>query len=117
MVAVIVTIRSSLRLAVTARLFVVVLQVADAGRRLGFTVPEKHADHIVGLYPSAAMPDAEWLVAWLEAKGLYVAARWGAVRVSPFLYNTIEEVHHLCELLKEALQEHAAALLHRKAAL
>ena len=54
-------------------------QVADAGRRLGFTVPDEHADHIVGLYPSAAMPDAEWFVALLEAEGVYVAARWCVV--------------------------------------
>eukprot|EP01043_Picozoa_sp_COSAG02_P097851 COSAG02_NODE_34044_length_490_cov_1.048593_1_plen_92_part_00 len=91
--------------------------MAEEGRRVGFTVPEKHADHIVGLYPSATMPDAQWLVAYLEKEGVYVAARWGAVRVSPFLYNTIEEVHRLCELLRQALEVYKAAVMQRNAAL
>jgi selenocysteine lyase/cysteine desulfurase len=63
------------------------------------------------------MPDAEWLVAYLEKEGVYVAARWGAVRVSPFLYNTIDEVHRLCELLHQALEAHKAAVMRRNAAL
>ena len=63
------------------------------------------------------MPDAEWLVEQLETQGVYVAARWGAVRVSPYLYNAIEEVHHLCKLLKDALQVHNTTVENRKAAL
>lgn len=93
------------------------VQVAEAGRRLGFIVPEKHADHIVGLYPSAAMPNAEWFVALLEAEGVYVAARWGAIRVSPYLYNTIEEMRRLCKLIEEALSAHIPGLKGAKASL
>ena len=31
----------------------------------------------------------------------------GAIRVSPYLYNTMQEVKRLCELLEAALNTHA----------
>jgi selenocysteine lyase/cysteine desulfurase len=51
------------------------------------------------------MPDAEWFVARLEAEHVYVAARWGAIRVSPYLYNTAEEVERLMALLADLVAE------------
>ena len=77
--------------------------------RLGFAVPERHADHIVGLYPSAGHPSAERLVERLEGRGIHVAARWGAVRVSPYLYNSAADVERLCAALADLVAEAAAA--------
>ena len=84
-------------------------RVAAAGRALGFAVPERHADHIVGLYPAARHPSAERLVERLEGRGIHVAARWGAVRVSPYLYNSAADVERLCAALAELVAEAAIA--------
>ena len=48
--------------------------VAREAARLGFTVPEHHSDHIVGIYPDPArgMPGADWLVARLSVFSVYI---------------------------------------------
>ena len=65
-------------------------------------------DHIVGLYPAPWMGlTAEDIEATLaaEAHPMWVAARWGAVRVSPYLYNDLDDIERLCALLEQLLPQ------------
>jgi selenocysteine lyase/cysteine desulfurase len=83
-----------------------------AAEELGFDVPAEHADHIVGLYPAPHMPRAEVLEKRLAARGVVVAARWGALRVSPYVYNSAADVERLMALLGAAsVASFQAALL------
>jgi selenocysteine lyase/cysteine desulfurase len=76
-------------------------ELARRGRAMGFVVPQQHADHIVGLYPVGAhMPTAEAIESALARERVWVAARWGAVRVSPYLYNDMADIERLCEQLE-----------------
>lgn len=50
--------------------------------------------------PPDALGDAETVVAALEARGVSVVSRAGAVRFSPHAWNTLDEVERLLELLR-----------------
>ena len=37
----------------------------------------------------------------LQQRGVHIAARCGALRVSPYLYNTVQEIDAFCDALAE----------------
>ena len=89
-------------------------RVARGARALGFAVPSpaERAPHIVGLrVPGGAgpsMPDVRAVGKFLQARGVSVSVRAGAIRVSPFLYNTADDVDRLVALLGDCCREHRA---------
>ena len=75
---------------------------AEATAR-GMTVPPqgRRAPHFIGLRRSEPFPPG--LIATLAARGAHVALRGGAIRVSPYLYNTEADVEQFFAILDEAL--------------
>ncbi len=73
--------------------------IEEGARRVGLDpVPgERRVGHLIGLRSSAPLqPD---LSKQLAAEGIYVSFRGNAIRVSPHLYNTHEEVDRLFQAL------------------
>ncbi len=72
-------------------------------RALGFdaTPSEQRVGHMIGLRSSTALPPD--LAARLAAAGVYVSVRGTAIRVSPHLYNTYEDVERLFQVLAQAV--------------
>ncbi len=72
-------------------------------RALGFdaTPSEQRVGHMIGLRSSPALPPD--LAARLAAAGVYVSVLGTAIRVSPHLYNTYEDVERLFQVLAQAL--------------
>ncbi|HHC07181.1 MAG TPA: aminotransferase class V-fold PLP-dependent enzyme, partial [Actinobacteria bacterium] len=66
--------------------------IAEEAAARGLEVPEPadRAPHIVGLRAPGGFPDD--LGAELAARGVYVSIRGDAIRVSPHLYNDVEDV-------------------------
>ena len=93
---------------VAAQLGAFTAEVGKQARALGFDVPPRHAPNIIGLRPTAAMPDADAIVAALAARPLkiIVGARLGVIRVSPHLYNDQRDLDHLIEGLRDAIYLH-----------
>ena len=79
--------------------------IAARAAALGFDVPPHRSASIIGLRPSAAMPDAAALVASLARRSppVVVSERFGAIRVSPHVYNTAADVDHLIDGLRDAI--------------
>jgi selenocysteine lyase/cysteine desulfurase len=77
--------------------------VAECGHRLGFGVPADHSKHIVGLHCPQGMGQCIRLVARLKERGVHVSARCGAIRVSPHLYNSTDDIRYLCDELSKAV--------------
>ncbi len=77
--------------------------IEDGARHVGLDpVPsERRAGHLIGLRSNAALPPD--LGKQLAAEGIYVSFRGNAIRVSPHLYNTHEEVDRLFQVLAKAL--------------
>ncbi|HEY1389145.1 MAG TPA: aminotransferase class V-fold PLP-dependent enzyme [Ktedonobacterales bacterium] len=77
--------------------------IEDGARRVGLDpVPgERRVGHLIGLRSSAPLPPD--LSKQLAAEGIYVSFRGNAIRVSPHLYNTHEEVDRLFAALAKAL--------------
>src|SRR5258708_33055256 len=78
-------------------------QIERDASRLGLNaVPDTYrAGHIVGLDMQGI--HAENLAARLAAANVFVSLRGSAMRVSPHLYNTPEDIGRLLEVLEEAL--------------
>ncbi len=78
-------------------------RIESDARKLGFdaTPSEQRVRHMIGLRSSAALPPD--LAARLAAAGVYVSVRGTAIRVSPHLYNTYEDVERLFQVLAQAL--------------
>ncbi|MGZ3677936.1 MAG: aminotransferase class V-fold PLP-dependent enzyme, partial [Ktedonobacterales bacterium] len=78
-------------------------RIESDARKLGLEVApsERRAGHMIGLRSSTALPPD--LAARLAAAGVYVSLRGTAIRVSPHLYNTSEDVDRLFEVLGQAL--------------
>jgi selenocysteine lyase/cysteine desulfurase len=77
--------------------------IEEGARRVGLDpVPgERRVGHLIGLRSGAALsPD---LSKRLAAEGIYVSFRGNAIRVSPHLYNTHDEVDRLFQTLAKAL--------------
>ena len=88
--------------------------IAFAATALGFSVPRHHAPGILGLRPASSMPDAATIVEQLgkrQPKPVLVSERLGAIRVSPHLYNTREDLIALIEGLKEAVGQAGAEVV------
>lgn len=80
--------------------------IGSRAAQLGFIVPARHAPGIIGLRPAAGMPDAAAIVKSLAArtpKPVLVSERLGAIRVSPHLYNTPDDLEQLLDGLREAV--------------
>ncbi|MGZ3640371.1 MAG: aminotransferase class V-fold PLP-dependent enzyme [Ktedonobacterales bacterium] len=77
--------------------------IESEARKLGLDVApsERRAGHMIGMRSSTALPPD--LAARLAAAGVYVSLRGTAIRVSPHLYNTSEDVDRLFEVLGQAL--------------
>lgn len=78
-------------------------RIESDARTLGFdaTPGERRVGHLIGLRSSTALsPD---LAARLAAAGVYVSVRGTAIRVSPHLYNTYEDVERLFQVLAQAV--------------
>jgi selenocysteine lyase/cysteine desulfurase len=77
--------------------------IEEGARRVGLDpVPaERRVGHLIGLRSSAPLPAD--LSKRLTAEGVYVSFRGNAIRVSPHLYNTHEEVDRLFQVLAKAL--------------
>jgi hypothetical protein len=73
-----------------------------------FRMPREHAYHLVGIRPTAdAVMTPDQMVGICRRlqrdKGIYVAVRCGAFRISPYTDNTGSDVVALCAALDEAL--------------
>ena len=90
---------------VAAALRVLTDVVADGASKLGFVVPaaEDRVPHIIGLRVPAGVEgmSVDAMGAHLKRRGIAVAVRAGAIRVSPFLYNTPGDVERLLRALGE----------------
>ena len=74
-------------------------RLADLGMEVA--TPRDAAAGIV----SARSADAEAVVARLHRQGVRVEARGALVRISPYFYNTDEEIDRFCALLADASLE------------
>eukprot|EP00908_Phaeocystis_cordata_P008432 Transcript_19111.p1 GENE.Transcript_19111~~Transcript_19111.p1 ORF type:complete len:436 (+),score=157.12 Transcript_19111:61-1308(+) len=97
--------RSATPAAIAAAVGPYTRELAARAKEMGFGVPPRHAPCIVGLWPAAHMPSAEALVAALARRTppVVVGARFGAIRVSPHVYNTRADLEALLSGLKDAL--------------
>ncbi len=75
--------------------------IADELDKLGVILPTNRAHHLVGLRLPDSI-DREKLVAAINHRGLKVSYRADAVRVSPHVYNTPEEMAELVGALRVA---------------
>ncbi len=76
--------------------------VVDGAAALGLSVHAKpHASHIVGLRLPAGSPGA--VVQSLAAANVHVSVRGESLRVSPYVFNTDDDVARLLEALGAAL--------------
>jgi selenocysteine lyase/cysteine desulfurase len=76
-------------------------KIGLAAGRLGLSIPAQHGGHIVGI---SKKHDSEWAdrcSTFLKSRGVIIASRFGKLRVAPHLYNTQQEIHLFCTLLKE----------------
>ena len=84
--------------------------IASAARQLGFHVPSRHSAAFVGIYPAGWMEEiglsaaeiVNQLSRW-KPKPVIVAERFGALRISPHLYNTDDEIDTLLRALQAIL--------------
>jgi selenocysteine lyase/cysteine desulfurase len=78
-------------------------QIEREARRLGLEpVPaERRADHMLGIRSPCPLPAD--LLAQLAAAQIYVSVRGQSIRVSPHVYNTVEDVRRFIEVLAEVL--------------
>ncbi|SER41774.1 aminotransferase class V-fold PLP-dependent enzyme [Neolewinella agarilytica] len=75
--------------------------ITDQLQELGVGVPADRAHHLVGLSLPAGM-NRDRLVAEFNRRGLHVSYRGDAVRVSPNVYNTEEEMMQLLMAIAKA---------------
>ncbi len=78
--------------------------IAARGRDLGFQTPPEgiRSPHVVGLTLPGGLP--EGLGARLAQEKIFVSIRGDAVRVSPHLYNTPEEIDRFFQVLGKELR-------------
>ncbi len=70
-------------------------KVADMAEARGFVVPPKayRIGHFIGMLPTRDLPDD--LVGRLAEENIYVSRRNNAIRVSPYIFNTEEDIDTL----------------------
>jgi selenocysteine lyase/cysteine desulfurase len=66
-----------------------------------FAPPEFRSPHIIGIRLRGRNP-AE-VVELLARENVFVSARRGFLRVSPYMYNNISDIHHFCKAFRTAL--------------
>ena len=78
--------------------------LADVCVSLGLEVTRKdmRSPHIVGIRRAGGFTDAD--AATCAAAGTYVSARGGALRLSPYLFNTPDDANRLRESLRKILK-------------
>ena len=87
-------------------------EIVQRAQALGFRAPRQHAPGIVGLRPCAGMPDAARVVSFLKSRAprpVLVSERFGAIRISPHLYNSREDIECLLTGLREAVTRYDAS--------
>lgn len=77
--------------------------ISQRARAMGFIVPEEHtrAPHFVGARWPGGLPDD--LLDRLRERHIYLSARGTALRITPHLYNTEEDIDRLFRALKDLL--------------
>ena len=77
--------------------------IAQSAQQLGLASPtkEQRAAHMLGLSRPGGLPAD--LLPRLARRNIYVSARGEAIRVSPHLYNTDEEIDRLIEGLRSVI--------------
>ena len=77
--------------------------LAAQAKELGLTVApsQKHAGHILGLRFPQGLP--EGILQRLAEKNVFVSIRGSAMRVSPHLYNSEEDIMRLIKVLAETM--------------
>jgi selenocysteine lyase/cysteine desulfurase len=79
-------------------------RIAQGAEALGLGVAAAHlrSPHIVGLHLDPAL-DTESVAPLLADRGIHVSVRGTAIRVSPHVYNTLDEVDRFLEGLEQVL--------------
>jgi len=74
--------------------------IEDRSEKLGImaTPKERRARHMIGLMLGPDTPDD--LAGRLTAHNVFVSVRGESMRVSPHLYNTVEDVDRLFDVLE-----------------
>ncbi|MEU9943465.1 hypothetical protein [Streptomyces lavendulae] len=68
-------------------------RIGAAAQAAGWTVPEPRGPHMLGVHlPAGVRPR---LLEYLEARGIHTAARGDALRISPHMHTTDEDVDRL----------------------
>jgi selenocysteine lyase/cysteine desulfurase len=88
-------------------------EILEGGRRLGFDVqPGPRCGHIIGLRPRSEemvqllTPERMVRVAkQLQKRGVFLAVRSGAFRISPYLYTNSKDVKRLIAILEEECEK------------
>eukprot|EP00808_Paulinella_micropora_P003792 g33815.t1 len=80
--------------------------IEETALSLGYGVPHERRGHILGIYPSPCRHpfSAEQLVHALQEEGFVVAARFGAVRIAPYVFNSHAQASLFCCALVEVSQ-------------
>ena len=78
-------------------------ELAEGAAQLGFQTAPEHlrAPHLMGLRHPDGLPTT--LAAALKDRQIFVSVRGDAIRVSPYLYNTVEERTHFLNTLADLL--------------
>jgi selenocysteine lyase/cysteine desulfurase len=78
-------------------------RIAKAGADRGLIAPPAvgRVGHYIGLQSEAGWP--EGMIEALEAESIYLCLRAGALRASPHLFNTADDVDRLFEALDRLL--------------
>lgn len=76
-------------------------RIVEGAAALGFAAPPRHgaAAHLVGL--RRPRTDAAAIVGRLAERGIHAAARNGAIRVSPHIYNDAADIERFLKVLAE----------------
>ncbi len=85
--------------AIQSRLAELTAQIAQRALEMGLKCPQKHeqAGHMIGLDLPGGIPDA--LKEELKKENIYVGFRGKAIRVSPYLYTTAEDIARLMNVI------------------
>ena len=78
-------------------------RIAEAGAERGLTAPAagRRVGHYIGLHSKTGWPDG--MIEALAADQIHLCLRAGALRASPHLFNTTDDVDRLFEALDRLL--------------
>jgi len=83
--------------------------IENRAKELGLSLRSTHAPHFLGIRlteppPKNIQEPETWTaraVSFLRKRNIYVADRFGSIRVSPHLYNTRDHIEKFCQALTE----------------